>query len=268
MKKGVGSAMPAGIVSAKCRGEWQCLVKKDDLYSRRVKMVRITDKKIPKWKKYEDLVCDAMREENPDLEIQRNISIVGSISETKRQIDIAAFSYFAGQRVFAIIDCKYYSRKLDVTHVGEFLSLLNDVGANLGILVCEKGCSENATKMANKSRIKIDIRTIEELEHYKISLDFCEICNSNDEDSPGIIVWTGYDDLFNEVKDDIQIGSCNMCNTLYLKCFMCNSLFSILENQFDEPIECEGGCGTTYIVKTDYVGEGMNEYHLSVINNP
>jgi len=68
----------------------------------------------PNWKEYEDLVCDALRQENPELIIERNIHIAGHLSNQRRQIDIALRGQMAGHDVLAVVDCKRYSRKIDV----------------------------------------------------------------------------------------------------------------------------------------------------------
>ena len=99
---------------------------------------------IPDWKEYEELVCDALRQENPELTIERNIHIVGNLSSQRRQIDIALKGKMAGHEILAIVDCKCYSRKIDVNDVGTFVTLLNDVGADIGILVTRLGYSQAA----------------------------------------------------------------------------------------------------------------------------
>lgn len=86
----------------------------------------------PDWKIYEDLVCNALRRENPDLEIEQNIHVLGHVSNEKRQIDIALKGKIAGHDVFVVVDCKHYSRKLDVNDMGSFILLLEDVCADFG----------------------------------------------------------------------------------------------------------------------------------------
>ncbi len=220
----------------------------------------------PDWKEYEDLVCEAMKRENPDLTFERDIDSYGYATETKRQIDIAARGKIAGHDVFVVIDCKKYSRKLDINDVGTFITVLNDVGADIGILVTQKGFAKNAATLAKKSRVKLEIKTLEELRQYKITFDFCEECDPGDDHFPGVVQWHGFEGLTGDVEKIAAAGSCDWCGGLHIRCHTCEAITGIQEALYEEPIECLGGCGTTFIVKTENAKDGMYDYVLTVRN--
>ncbi len=60
-------------------------------------------------------------------------------------------------RPLAVVDCKYFSRQVDITVVEAFLGLLADVGAHIGILITNVGYSEAATRRAENDQAK-DLR--------------------------------------------------------------------------------------------------------------
>jgi hypothetical protein len=220
---------------------------------------------LPDWEEYEDLVCDAIRHENPEINVERNIHVRGHLSEHLRQIDIALRGKFAGHNIFAIVDCKKYSRKLDVNDVGEFATTLNDVNADFGILVTQKGFSDAAIKMAKKNRIKLEIKTLEDLYEYRIvPEDYCEECDPGDDNRPGIIDWSGFENVEGDTDKVRDIGTCDWCGTMQLQCGKCGCITPYPEYYYDKQVECLGGCGTIFSVKREYAGDGMFDYILSV----
>lgn len=54
-----------------------------------------------------------------------------------------------------MLDCKDHSRRIDVNGVGEFLALINDVGAHKGALICPRGFSAAAKDMARAHSIDL-----------------------------------------------------------------------------------------------------------------
>jgi len=218
----------------------------------------------PNWKQYEDLVCDMLREENPDFSVERNIYIVGHLSNQRRQIDIAMRGKLANYDVLVVVDCKCYSKKMDVNTVGSFVTLLNDVGADIGILVTQNGCSKAAETLAKKSRVKLDIKTAEELREYRITLDYCEECDPGEDHFPGVIDWHGQWGIDGDADKVAAVGWCDWCNTIHLRCLKCGTATGIPDVLYGEPVECLGGCGTTFVVNHgDFGGHEEVSVHFS-----
>lgn len=224
----------------------------------------------PNWKEYEDLVCEAMRREHLDLIIERDIHKYGYSTKAQRQIDIAATGKIAGYDILVVIDCKYYSKKLDVNDVGAFKTLLEDVRANLGILVTEKGFSSAAQNLAETCHMKLEIKTLDELREYEITFDYfdyCEECDSGEDHFPGVIQWTGFEGLTGDINKINEAGHCDWCQSLHLRCQDCNTIIGIPETLYGESVECLGRCGTIFKINLEYAGHGMNDFVLIVKNN-
>ena len=76
-------------------------------------------------------------------------------SGVKRQIDIS-IRYNLGQfDLLAIIDCKDWSKPVDIGDVGTFIDLVEDAAANKGAIICNAGFTEGAKKRAYEKGIDL-----------------------------------------------------------------------------------------------------------------
>ena len=83
----------------------------------------------------------------PDLRTLR-----GVLSSCRRQVDVVV--YRAGQaRPFLAVETKRYNRKLNIKDVEAFLSMLEDLGCERGLLVAPIGFSAAARRRAGGSRV-------------------------------------------------------------------------------------------------------------------
>ncbi|WP_117882888.1 PIN-like domain-containing protein [Aureibaculum luteum] len=57
-------------------------------------------------------------------------------------------------------------------------------------------------------------------------------------------------------------GNCNWCNTLYIVCPKCSGTTSLTEYNYDEKVECEGGCGIVFSVDTSKDYERIGDYEI------
>lgn len=90
----------------------------------------------------------------PKYVVEPNVKdTVGKLSLAKRQIDIAVFHAENPDRPLLAVECKRYSRKLNVNDVGEFVSRFEDIGAEHGVLVCPRGFSPAAQNLAKAKGI-------------------------------------------------------------------------------------------------------------------
>lgn len=108
-----------------------------------------------KWKQFEELVAQIYRELTPGAQVIHNDKIQGVESGILRQIDVSIRSKIAGHEILSIIQAKDTSTPADVNVVGEFVSVVSDVRANKGILICKSGFTENAAKYAQNRGIDI-----------------------------------------------------------------------------------------------------------------
>lgn len=117
-------------------------------------------------KEYESAVADVVSFlAGHEVTVERNVHVAGMQSGTPRQIDILVRGPMFGlSDATLVIDCKRYSKKLDVNDVGQFALTLADVGAVAGWLVSTKGASQAAQQLASRQRgIQTEIMSIEEL---------------------------------------------------------------------------------------------------------
>lgn len=118
------------------------------------------------WKDYETLVYEECKRVFYHCEILHNVYVAGHFSKRKRQIDIL----MRDQRgKLIIIDAKKYDKKVDVKTVESFIGMVKDVGADMGILVSEKGFSKTAINRAHygENNVEVDILNLHELSMFQ-----------------------------------------------------------------------------------------------------
>lgn len=109
----------------------------------------------PKWKRLEELTAHIQRQLAPGAEVEHNVKVMGRLSGVKRQIDIAVRGKIGQFSLFIIIDCKDYKKPVDIVDVGNFASLIEDVGASRGALVAAHGYTDAAKTFANAKLIDL-----------------------------------------------------------------------------------------------------------------
>jgi hypothetical protein len=80
---------------------------------------------------------------------------LGRRTQRLRQIDVLVKDKIAQFNINIIIDCKDYKHPVDVKGVEEFYGLLDDVGAQKGVLVCPKGFTDTAKVRAEGLQIDL-----------------------------------------------------------------------------------------------------------------
>jgi len=118
-------------------------------------MTKETTDKNPDWKDLEYLVAMIQKQLSPDASVKHNVMLDGIDSETKRQIDILVEQSIGQYTMQIVIDCKDYSKPVDVKGVEEFQGLVQDVRAHKGALVCPSGFTKSALKRAKKLQIDL-----------------------------------------------------------------------------------------------------------------
>lgn len=115
---------------------------------------------------YENGVADVLAYLAGDAAaVQRNVRMPGRRSGTDRQIDVLVVgALFGTGSASMVVDCKRYASALDVNDIGTFVSLVEDVGADIGLLVCTTGVSQAAQQYAASVRgIRLDVLSLDEL---------------------------------------------------------------------------------------------------------
>ncbi|WP_236796308.1 restriction endonuclease [Amycolatopsis sp. GM8] len=102
-------------------------------------------KKRPEWAEYEKLAAKIIAELSPHAAVTHDDHVVGRDSEARRQIDVSARWTDGDVERLLIVQVRDYKRRsADVNVVGEFRSVIQDVRADRGILICSGGFSKNA----------------------------------------------------------------------------------------------------------------------------
>lgn len=124
------------------------------------------------WKEYEEevfLECERVFN-SQETEVLRDKYVVGRYSGVKRQIDVIVRQHNDSEDVnMCVVECKHYAKKINVKIVDSFIGCLEDVGANKGILVSEKGFTKAAINRAHKGKdnIEVDILNMGELQQFQ-----------------------------------------------------------------------------------------------------
>ena len=123
------------------------------------------------WKDYEKEVHAYFSQMYPNSKITYDAKIVGRYSKRERQIDVLIEDDIAGFPLKIVVDAKYFSENIDVKCVESFISMIEDVNANQGLLVTQKGYSDAAINRAyyGPQEIELDVLNFKELlEHQSL----------------------------------------------------------------------------------------------------
>ncbi|WP_106795174.1 restriction endonuclease [Aquimarina sp. Aq78] len=124
------------------------------------------------WREYEKKLYEKLSEIYPDCEIEYNDSIFGLYSRTERQIDFSIRGNIAGRKVLGIVDAKYYNKNVDVKVVESFIGMTEDINANFGLIITNKGYSKAAKNRVKFSNLKLDVLELNEMNEIDISVDY------------------------------------------------------------------------------------------------
>ena len=103
----------------------------------------------------EILVAKIQQQLAPKAEVLHDVKLDGRYSRRKRQIDVLVREKIGQYEIKIVIDCKDYKTPVDVKAIEEFYGLLDDVGAQKGVIVCPKGFSQTAKARAECYQIDL-----------------------------------------------------------------------------------------------------------------
>lgn len=121
------------------------------------------------WKKYEKEILKYFQETYPESNILFDQKIQGKYSKVLRQIDVLIEGEIAGYQIRIAVDCKYFSKNIDVKQVESFCSMVEDIEAHQGILITQKGFSKAAINRAHygNHKVELDIINFDELKDFQ-----------------------------------------------------------------------------------------------------
>jgi len=194
------------------------------------------------WEKYESQIFEKLRIDFPNSHIKKDQKLQGKFSMIKRQIDILVKGKEIGKDVTIVIDCKKFSRKVNVKHVESFIGFLEDVKAHIGVLVTNKGYSKAAVRRAENSPrdVKLDIVNYVDFDSYEFDLDFenCQDCISSERAYSSYLgTWHDLTINYDGKPYRIQTSECNYCGVEHIKCYECGEVISETEADL-KPCQC------------------------------
>lgn len=121
------------------------------------------------WRKYEKEIYTYFKETFPMTTIKFDQKIHGKFSKVDRQIDILIEGNIAGFNLKIIVDCKYFSKNIDVKTVESFCSMVEDVNAHQGVLITAKGFSPAAINRAyyGNQKVELDIINFDKIRDFQ-----------------------------------------------------------------------------------------------------
>lgn len=109
----------------------------------------------PRWRRFEKLVARIVATLSADAVVTYDDKIPGKLSGVLRQIDVSIRTAKVEQPQLIIVQCRDYAKPLDVNDVGEFSSVIQDVGASKGVMVSVFGYAETAKRYAQNLNIDV-----------------------------------------------------------------------------------------------------------------
>lgn len=113
-----------------------------------------------------DVLCSIVGEA---AEVQRNVHLASRSGIGTRQVDVAVrgriFGFSDG---LLVVDCKRWAKKIDIKDVDAFVGTLDDVGADLGMLISSAGSTPAAQARAKSARgVKVATLSVGDLSRWR-----------------------------------------------------------------------------------------------------
>jgi hypothetical protein len=121
------------------------------------------------WVDFEQLATQIYQEMLPRAKVVHNDHIMGRDSKVPRQIDISIRYSVVSHDLLMIVQARDKDRPADINAVGEFATVIRDVRANKGILICRSGFTAGAKSLADD--LGIDLCNIHDAENRRWALE-------------------------------------------------------------------------------------------------
>lgn len=105
----------------------------------------------PEWYQFQEKICTHFN--SIGTRAETNVTIQGV--RTNHDIDILVKVKFLGQDLLWIVEAKRWNSKINKLHVLGLRTIVNDVGADKGFIISEKGYQSGAVEAAKNSNIKL-----------------------------------------------------------------------------------------------------------------
>lgn len=109
----------------------------------------------PRSVRFEKLVARIQHDLSPGAQVRHNERIRGHKTRVLRQIDVTVRTQVGQFPLLIAFECKDLSRPANVNHVEAFAGLLEDIGANKGVLVSARGFTKAAKRRSAEAGIDV-----------------------------------------------------------------------------------------------------------------
>lgn len=121
------------------------------------------------WQEYEKLAARIYSELEPYAHVSHDDRIEGADTGRKRQVDVSIRATVAGIDLLVVVQAKNYARPANINSVDAFASVVRDLRAAKGILICNAGFTKQAKVYARN--IGIDLCSLHDAQSRNWSLD-------------------------------------------------------------------------------------------------
>lgn len=182
---------------------------------------------VPEWREYEKFIFEKLSEEFSDCKILFNQKVLGLFSGIDRQVDVLIRGNLGGHPILGAVECKLFKKNIDIKNVDAFVDFLEDINANLGIMITKTGYSKAARTRIFDTRIKPEIVNWDEFPEYYFNWEHCT-CEPDNKWHWNLTNWAVQLD-----HRDVNIGQCKYCYSTNIKCKSCSEVFFFLEGTDD-----------------------------------
>jgi len=103
------------------------------------------------WKEYQQEAAEFFR----SLSLSAEVDVTLQGVRTKHDIDVVVRSKHVGFQVLWLVECKHWKTRVSKLHVLGLREIVNDVGADRGIILCEAGFQSGAIEAANLTNVQV-----------------------------------------------------------------------------------------------------------------
>lgn len=124
------------------------------------------ERTLSEYRDYENGVADVLAFLAGDsATVERNVRLPGQRSGRPRQIDVVVRGRIFGMAdATVIVDCKRWHTPVDVKAIETFIGMIEDVGADVGMLMTTSGSTGTARERARAERgVHLEVMTLQEL---------------------------------------------------------------------------------------------------------
>ncbi|MGE8206039.1 restriction endonuclease [Heyndrickxia sp. NPDC080065] len=204
------------------------------------------------------------------FKVKKNYHVRDNKTQTPRQIDVAIIEEGFGGEILIAVECKDHTNPIDITKIEEFITKLEGINANKGIMVSISGFTKKAMELAIKSRgIELNLWTLKDLEEY-LYHDYnyfnmeCTFCRKEKDwfgkTIHSVVHFDNFENIVTKSGKYIKVfnGTCNTCHTIFYlnsKCESITPVFFLTKNLSyilkKNPVNCKDDCGLTYSIDDD-----------------